>query len=97
MRPESWEAALGRVTAGIASYDPQYVTLDEACRYVRALHTSRVDTGTWDPQTRRLSITLLGRADVRTRMGLFLDQELDPFWVEVPPFKDEVRVAYTLD
>ncbi len=97
IRPENWEAALAGVTAGIARDDPLYVTLDEACRYLRALRTSRVEASRWDPQTQRLSITLVGQADVPTRIGLFLDEELSPSWIEVPAFEGRVTVEYTLD
>ena len=95
--PESWEAALSQITAAIASYNPEYVTLDEACYYVRTLNTSRLETSLWNPQTRQLNATLTGRADVPTRIALFLDEELSQLWVEVPAFEHRVTVEYTLD
>ncbi len=97
IRPENWEPALAGITAGIASYDPLYVTMDEACQYSRALHTSRVESSHWDPKTRCLSTTLVGRADMPTRIGLFRDEELSPLWIEVPAFEDRVVVAHNLD
>lgn len=97
IRPDTWEAALAGVTAGIASYDPVYITLDEACRYLRALHTSHIETAEWDPQKRRLKIALTGRADVPTQMALFLDEELRPLCVEVPAFEGQTTMEYALE
>jgi len=36
----NWQAILQGVANNLASYNPQYVTLDYACQYVRATHTS---------------------------------------------------------
>ena len=41
--PESWRATLQGITDNLAPYNPIYVTLDYACQYVRAMHTSDID------------------------------------------------------
>lgn len=96
IRPDNWEAALAKITAQIADYNPLYVTLDEACRYVRVLCTSRLESSVWDPELRQLRVTLTGQTDVPMQLGLFLNEGLVPVWVEAPSFEGRVTVEYPL-
>ena len=45
---DNWNAIMSGVTSGIASYQPEYVTMDYAAQYVRAMHTSNIASGFYD-------------------------------------------------
>jgi len=96
IRPENWEPAIAGIVAGVADYDPIFVTMDEACGYVRALHTSRVAGASWDATTGNLEILCTGHTDRPTRIGVFLDDSLRQTWVDVPSFQDAVVVPFSL-
>jgi len=92
IEPDNWRAEIEGVAAAVADYNPTYVTMDEAYQYVRALRTSRVAGGAFDPVSGSLSITLSGRTDLPLKVGVFADDSLQPQWVEVAAFEGETTV-----
>ena len=46
-----WRATLEQINANIAGYAPLYLTMDDACQYVRALATSKISAATYDAAT----------------------------------------------
>ena len=48
-----WQAILQGINANIAAYQPLYLTMDEACQYVRALATSQITPPATTPPARR--------------------------------------------
>jgi hypothetical protein len=95
---ENWRAILQGITANLAPYNPIYVTLDYACQYLRAMHTSDIVSSSYDPNTRQMSITLDGETDLPTMFYLFTEQGDDilSVMVDVPVFSGSTEVVYTL-
>lgn len=93
-----WRAILEGVTRNIADYQPIYVTLDEACRYVRATTTSKIGQSVYDPALRRVTTTLEGRTDLPTRFYLFseTDGQIESVLLDVPIFSGSTQVVYSL-
>lgn len=69
----NWNAILEGVLDGVSSYDPIYVTMDEAAQYVRAIVTSDIAYGEFDPFSNELTTTLVGETDVPTQFYLFTE------------------------
>ena len=68
----SWQAILQGITNNLASYNPIYVTLDYASRYVRATRTSRVLSGAFDPVSGQVTATFSGKTDLDTQVYVFV-------------------------
>ena len=83
-----WQAMLGGITADVAGYAPRYVTMDYACQYARAQHTSSISASTYDPVQQRLTTTLVGQTDLVTDFYVFTDDgdTVMSNFVSVPAF-----------
>ena len=71
---ENWNSILAGVTAGVAGYAPEYVTLDYASQYVRAMTTSSIMGSSYNPVSQSLDTTLSGSTDLATRFYLFTEE-----------------------
>lgn len=93
--PENWTAILAGVTAGISSYAPEYVTLDDAARYVRAVLHSRITSSIYDSSTSTLTTALTGSTDTATRFYLFTESGgvIQSQLVSVPAFTTGTQVS----
>jgi uncharacterized repeat protein (TIGR01451 family) len=96
--PDNWRAILDGITTNLEPYDPIYVTLDHACQYVRAMHTSDITDSTYDPATRQLTTTLGGETDMPTMFYLFTerDGEIQHVLVDAPTFSGSTEVIYQI-
>ncbi|MBN1657283.1 MAG: hypothetical protein JXA93_02725 [Anaerolineae bacterium] len=96
--PDNWRAILQGITDNLAAYNPQYVTMDHACQYVRAMHTSAISGSVYNPVSRELTTTLSGSTDLPTMFYLFVDQadSIVSILVDVPIFTGTTDVVYTL-
>jgi len=94
----NWHAILQGITENLAPYNPIYVTMDHACQYVRAVHTSNIAGSIYDPTTRELTTSLVGSTDMPTVFYLFMDQgtDIQGILVDVPTFTGSTDVVYTL-
>jgi hypothetical protein len=95
---DSWRAILQGITDNLAEYDPIYVTMDHACQYVRAMHTSDITDGSYDPVERRVTAELSGETDMDTMFYLFTEQagDIHQQLIDVPTFSGATTVVYTL-
>jgi hypothetical protein len=93
--PEVWPEKIGGVAAGIADYDPIYVTMDDGVRYVRATRTSQLRSCAYGAGRGQVTGTLTGRADVDTHFQLFTEEdgEIVRTLVPVPAFEGETTVT----
>ena len=84
----NWRAILQGITNNIAGYQPQYVTMDYACQYVRATRTAQIMTAEFDPATGLASVALTGWADVSMSVQVFVgaDSDITAITVPVPAF-----------
>jgi len=94
----NWNVILDRVLQGVASYDPVYVTMDDAVRYVRATFTSDIENSTFDPISNTVTTTLSGETDVPTELYLFTEngEEIVEQRFTVPVFSGSIQVITQL-
>ncbi|MGQ9633776.1 MAG: hypothetical protein ACUVXB_05970 [Bryobacteraceae bacterium] len=80
---------LSGVMEGLKPYRPVSVTLDELCRYARALHTSRLSSARYDAATGQGTAYFEGVTDVVTKFYVWKDSPSGPLEceLEVPPFQ----------
>jgi hypothetical protein len=67
----NWRSILGGITGNVASYSPQYVTMDYAAQYARAKHNSKIASSIYEPTTQILTTTLSGSTDIQTQYYFF--------------------------
>ena len=95
----NWQAILSGVVGDVASYNPAYVTMDYACRYVRAKHDSKISSASFDPGTQTLTTDLTGSADIPTQFYVFTsagDGTVLQAPAGVPAFSGSARVTRQL-
>ena len=94
----NWNAILEGVLDGVSSYDPIYVTMDEAAQYARATYTSDIAHSEFDPHTGVLTTTLTGETDMPTQFYLFTDcgSEIYEQRIDVPVFSGSAQVISQL-
>jgi hypothetical protein len=93
--PANWRAILQGITDNLRPYDPINVTMDYACRYIRAISTSNIVSATYDTASWQVTATLGGVADIPTRFYLFIHDEANVM-VDVPAFSGTVTVNYAI-
>ncbi len=86
------------VSRGITSYQPEYVTMDYAAQYVRAINTSNISDSEFNTQSGRLDTTITGSTDTPTRFYLFTEQNntIQSTFVNVPVFSGSTIVSANL-
>jgi hypothetical protein len=96
--PDNWRAILQGIDDNLAPYNPRYVTMDYACQYVRAMHTSNIASSIYEPVSQDLTTSLNGETDMPTMFHLFIDQGDDilSILVDVPTFTGSTDVVYTV-
>ncbi|MBZ5639646.1 MAG: hypothetical protein LAO51_12950, partial [Acidobacteriia bacterium] len=94
----NWQSILSGITSNLATDHPRYVTMDDACQYVRATRTSGISTSSYDPATRNLATTLTGTTDIPTQFYVFVDNAsgIAETLIDVPQFSGSVQVAHQL-
>ena len=94
----NWNTILSGVTAGVAGYQPEYVTLDYASQYVRATLNSQIASSIYNPGTGMLDTTLTGATDMATRFYLFTETSGSIYsqFVSVPTFSGSRVVSTAL-
>ncbi len=90
--PTVWEQELSAIHAGIAGYNPRYVTLDQGAQIVRATRTSHITQVTSAHGSQTATIELSGHADIATTCSLFADDTLEAVYVDVPAFEGSTIV-----
>ena len=95
---DNWNAILQGITDELAPYNPIVVSLDYACQYVRAMHTSDIISSEYDTDTRQVTIGLGGNTDLDSVVFLFTEQagDIRQMMVDVPTFSGSTSVDYTL-
>jgi len=95
---ENFRAILRGITDNLRSYNPLYVTMDYACQYIRAMYTSDISSGSYDPDTKNLTVTLAGQTDLPTVFYMFTEQggEIQQTQLNVPIFTNSTTVFHSL-
>jgi hypothetical protein len=95
INPANWRSILAQITANLTSYNPIYVSLDYAAKYVRAKKNSKILTGDFNPSGGTVSIQLSGHTDIDTQVFLFqgTDTGITQSAMLVPPFSGSIQLA----
>lgn len=93
--PDSWRAILQGIMDNLSAYGPISVSMEFACRYIRATTTSNIASASYDPVTKQVTANFSGVADIPTRFYLFMDGE-EYVMVDVPAFDGMATVNYTI-
>ena len=83
---ENWETIMQEITAGITSHNPEYVSMDYACQYLRAIHNSNISYGEYDTISKQVTTNFSATTDLATKFYIFYEnggQILD-YLVDVP-------------
>jgi hypothetical protein len=98
IQPDVWATEIAGVAAGIAGYDPIYVTSDDAVRYVRATRTSHLRACHYDPTTGQVIASVVGHSDVLTHFHLFgeVGDEMTVTLVEIPPHAGDTIIQHQI-
>lgn len=91
----NWRAILQGITNNIGNYQPQYVTLDYACQYVRATRTAKISSAQYDPDSGSINVALSGKADLNLSLQVYLgsDNSISNLTVTVPAFTNTVSIS----
>lgn len=94
----SWRAILQSITNQLAAYEPQYVTLDYSCQYVRATRTAKIQSATYDPPLGRMSLTVTGAADLNLTAQIYIgeDNAITNVGALIPAFTNNISVTTQL-
>ncbi len=93
--PANWRAILQGIMTNLAPYEPIPVTMDYACRYIRATTTSNITSASFDTATNVVTTNFGGTADIPTRFFVFMDGE-GFVMADVPAFSGTASVDYTI-
>lgn len=90
----NWRTILQTITNQLADYQPQYVTLDYSCQYVRATRTAKITTATFDSVAGQMSMTFTGRADLNLTVQIYLgeDNAITNVSATIPAFTNAIVV-----
>jgi len=91
----NWNAIMSGMTAGLQGYQPEYVTMDYAAQYVRAMYTSAIASSVVNAGSGLLDTTLTGSTDMNTRFYLFTESggQIQKSAVHVPAFRGSTVVS----
>lgn len=94
----SWQAEMSSITSQLAPYAPIYVTMDEACRYLRAKHRSTISSVSYDAAAQRLTTVISGSADVTTQFFVFSDPGtgIVQSTYAIPAFSGSTQVTFNV-
>ena len=95
--PGDWDRILSGVMEQLKPYQPVSVTLDELCHYLRALHTSKLESARYDPATGRGAVRFSGSTDTATKFYVWDDTPRGPEAreLEAPIFRGLREVSWT--
>jgi hypothetical protein len=96
--PANWRAILQGITTNLASYNPINVTMEDACRYARAMRTSDISSAIYDPGAKRITANFTGKTDIPTMFYLFTGEgsAISHMFVDVPQFNGTAQVDFVL-
>ncbi len=88
-------AILRGITNAIAPYNPIYVTMDYACKYVRATRTSQITSADYDPVTGQITANFSGYTDLPISAYYYTgaDSSISNTAGTVPVFSGSTNVA----
>ncbi|GAP13459.1 hypothetical protein LARV_01213 [Longilinea arvoryzae] len=91
----NWDAIMSGLAAALQPYNPEFVTMDYAAQYVRAVYTSNISDSVINSSSGLLETTLTGSTDMATRFMLFSEAngQIQRSSVYVPVFSGSTVVV----
>lgn len=74
MTPKTWTKSLEGITKAVANYEPEYLTMDEICKYARAKHDLCIKFAEVESEN-KLRLQLIGKNDMETKCYVFTDSQ----------------------
>jgi len=95
IRPENWDKELHMIAEGIKSYNPIYLSSDDALKIVRATRTSRIQDIGYSSDEHVIRISFAGTSDVSTSFWLFGERqsEITQELIGIPAFDKDTVVT----
>ncbi len=92
INPGNWDAILKKVSEGIAALHPEYSTMDDAVKTLRAFNTSAIQSSQYNAGSDKLTVKISGTADVPTSVFVYTGEgdAITERKVEIPAFQNEV-------
>ncbi len=97
INPETWEEIIGRIVEACAAYKPEYTTLEESCRYMRARQNIRIVNVEFN--NGKLHADLRGKNDMPTKCYVFLESpqgEIQSMLTDIPALSGDTCVEVDL-
>ncbi len=94
IKPKNWDKELKGISKEILDYNPIYMTMDNALRYVRATKTSKFENFTFQTKNSKLIAHFTGETDIPTHFYLFTQKfnTIHSKLIEIPIFKDKISI-----
>jgi hypothetical protein len=98
IQPEKWDKELQLITVGIKSYNPVYLTMDDALKIVRTTKTSKLNKIETDNRLGVVKTEFTGNSDVKSYFYIFTEKEkkIDQRLVEIPLFNNRIEIVTKL-
>ena len=98
IKPDNWDAILKKVSEGISSHNPLYLTMEDALMIARAYQTSEIRNGEYDQKSGKLTIEMSGQTDVPTGIFVYTDNNgsVNEKFVKIPVFQHELSQTVQL-
>lgn len=95
---DNWRAILQGITDNLAPYNVIHVTMDDACRYARAVATSDITGSSFSPISGQLTVEMSGNTDIPTMLYLFTESDgaIQSTFIDVPPFTDTAQLSIAI-
>ncbi len=93
IKPKNWDKELKGISKEISDYNPIYITMDDALRYVRATKTSKLENFI-KKDANKIKVHFSGYTDIPTHFYLFTKNfnTIHSRLVEIPIFKDKISI-----
>jgi len=94
--PDNWRAIIQGIVNSLASYNPIFITMDEACKYLRAIVNTDITEASYDPILQTLTVTLAGQSDMKTKIHVFSGEgeSIIAKMMEIPSFSGTIAVNF---
>lgn len=90
--PTRWDTILKDMTESVANYEPEYLTVDEICKYARAKHDIKFEALSCEDGV--LELTVSGKNDMATKCFVFTENggEIEQKLADIPQISDTTKI-----
>lgn len=98
IKPQNWDIILKKVSEGIAEYKPEYVTMDQAIKVLRAFYSSQIAECQYNASSNEFTVNMTGETDIPTSIYVYMDNgdKIVEKKVTIPAFQNELSHVFRL-